>query len=113
YAVPAKVSVPDLYGKDGEQAAAALTALGLVPNEGEAQESQLAKGTVIGQSVNGGTKVEPGSTVTYILSLGPSEPTQTSTEPSESTAETSAPATETSAPAAQAPGKGNPTAPGQ
>ncbi|RAX48424.1 protein kinase [Arthrobacter sp. AQ5-05] len=109
-AAPAKVSVPDLYGKDGEQAAAALTALGLVPNEGEAQESPLAKGTVIGQSVNGGTKVEPGTTVTYILSLGPSEPTESTTAPS-----TQAPETSSSSPAADGPGKGkgNPPAPGQ
>ncbi len=100
YAVPAKVLVPNLYGKDGEQAASALSAVGLMPNEGEAQESPLAKGTVIGQSVNGGTKVEPGSTVTYILSLGPAEPTPTTT--------TTAPSepTETSAPAADESGNG-------
>ena len=65
------MSVPNLFGMDGEQAAAALRELGLTPNEGQAQESDLVAGTVIGQSPRVGVKVEPGTTITYILSLGP------------------------------------------
>ncbi|MFL4479224.1 protein kinase [Paeniglutamicibacter sp. ORCA_105] len=83
------VAVPNLFSMDGEQAAAALRELGLTPNEGEAQESNLVAGTVIDQSPRVGVKVEPGTTITYILSLGPAEPTPTPTPtPSETPSET-------------------------
>lgn len=108
--VATTVSVPNLFSMDGEQAAAALEELGLKPNEGEAQESDLARGTVIGQSPRVGVKVEEGTTITYILSLGPPEPTSTPTptpttpSPSETPAETSStPSTETTATTATTP----------
>ncbi|MFI8413246.1 protein kinase [Paeniglutamicibacter gangotriensis] len=119
--VAATVPVPDLYGMDGEQASAALSALGLVPNEGQAQESDLAAGTVIAQSLTAGKSVESGTSVTYILSLGPAEPTPTETPtPSETPTETSTapieptkPSTNTtvSSPAGDAPAPGVSTGP--
>ena len=96
------VAVPGLLGMDEEQAIAALEALGLEPREGQAQENALAAGTVIAQSPVDGAKVTPGTTVTYILSLGPAEPTPTPTPtPSETVSETPTAPTETTTPTAE------------
>ena len=64
------VSVPQLVGKEASEAEAALTGAGLVGSASE-QYSDKPAGQVISQSPLNGEQVEEGSTVSYVVSLGP------------------------------------------
>ena len=69
------VPVPNLYGKTDAEAAALLSAAGLVTGElSKEYDSTISAGHVISQGVEAGTQVAPGDTVDYTLSLGPEAP---------------------------------------
>lgn len=69
------VPVPNLYGKTDAEAAALLSAAGLVTGEvSKEYDSTISAGHVISQGVETGTQVAPGDTVDYTLSLGPEAP---------------------------------------
>lgn len=65
-----KVKVPSLTGKSQADAESALAAAGLVGSASE-EYSDTAAGTVIFQSPDSGKEVEKGTTVSYVVSLGP------------------------------------------
>ena len=64
------VSVPQLVGSQASEAEAALASAGLVGSASE-QHSDEPAGQVISQSPTNGQQVEEGSTVSYVVSLGP------------------------------------------
>ena len=69
------VPVPNLYGKTDAEAAALLSAAGLVTGEvSKEYDSTISAGHVISQGFEAGTQVAPGDTVDYTLSLGPEAP---------------------------------------
>lgn len=69
------VPVPNLYGKTDAEAAALLSASGLVAGEVTKEyDNTVSAGHVISQGVEAGTQVAPGDTVDYTLSLGPEAP---------------------------------------
>ena len=69
------VPVPNLYGKTDAEAAALLSAAGLVTGEvSKEYDSTISAGHVISQGVEAGTQVAPGDTVDYTLSLGSEAP---------------------------------------
>ena len=67
------VAVPKLVGRQAADAEAALTSAGLVGSVTE-QYSDEPAGQVISQSPLEGEQVEEGSTVSYVVSLGPETP---------------------------------------
>jgi beta-lactam-binding protein with PASTA domain/predicted Ser/Thr protein kinase len=69
---PKLAKVPVLVGVQREVAVQRLSARGLSPSVSE-EESASPKGQVIRQSPSAGTQVEPGSTVTLIVSSGEEE----------------------------------------
>lgn len=108
---PALVSVPNIENLEMNDADSELKDAGLVPRAGTPRNDPSPEGTVLSQSPKGGTKVEPGSVVTYVWSLGPAQPTETPTEspsvaPSQTPSQNPQPSTDT--PAADAPGGGQP-----
>lgn len=69
------VPVPNLYGKTDAEAAALLSAAGLVAGEvSKEYDTTISAGHVISQGVEAGAQVAPGDTVDYTLSLGPEAP---------------------------------------
>ena len=70
------VAVPKLVGREAADAEAALTSAGLVGSFTE-QYSDEPAGQVISQSPLEGEQVEEGSTVSYVVSLGPETKTVT------------------------------------
>ncbi len=71
YGDPLPALAPDLTGMTEADALAALEAAGLKGAAGTPEYSDtVAKGLVIRQDVAAGSEAKPGSTVTYILSLG-------------------------------------------
>jgi serine/threonine-protein kinase len=66
----AKVSVPDLTGKQANDATTQLTRLGLVPNVQQDPNSTAPKGTVDKQDPAPNSQVAPGSSVTIYVSGG-------------------------------------------
>ena len=70
------VAVPKLVGRQAADAEAALTSAGLVGSVTE-QYSDEPAGQVISQSPLEGEQVEEGSTVSYVVSLGPETKTVT------------------------------------
>ena len=70
------VAVPKLVGREAADAEAALTSAGLVGSVTE-QYSDEPAGQVISQSPLEGEQVEEGSTVSYVVSLGPETKTVT------------------------------------
>ncbi|MFQ7309128.1 MAG: Stk1 family PASTA domain-containing Ser/Thr kinase [Mediterraneibacter sp.] len=70
------VAVPKLVGREAADAEAALTSAGLVGSVTE-QYSDEPVGQVISQSPLEGEQVEEGSTVSYVVSLGPETKTVT------------------------------------
>ena len=70
------VAVPKLVGREAVDAEAALTSAGLVGSVTE-QYSDEPAGQVISQSPLEGEQVEEGSTVSYVVSLGPETKTVT------------------------------------
>ena len=65
-----KVKVPNLLDKSQSDAESALSALGLYGSVSE-EYSDKAAGTVISQSPDAGREVDKGTTVSYVVSLGP------------------------------------------
>jgi len=74
-----EAEVPDLAGKSQADAEAALTDAGLVGAATQETSSTVPAGTVISQDPPAGTKVEKGSTVSYVVSTGSPSPTPTPT----------------------------------
>ena len=64
------VAVPDLGGASAEEAQAALDDAGLAGAPSEAYSDTVAAGLVSGQDSAAGQSVTPGSTVSYVISLG-------------------------------------------
>ena len=87
-AAPELVQVPNLFSNTVEEAESELKALNLVPKAGTPRVDSHDYGTVIAQSPNPGTKVEPGTQITYIWSLGPAA-SETSAPPTSETSTTS------------------------
>jgi beta-lactam-binding protein with PASTA domain len=67
---PGKVSVPPVVGETRNAAEQQLSAVGLVSSASEESSGRPA-GEVLSQSPNAGTKVDPGSTVSLVVSSGP------------------------------------------
>jgi beta-lactam-binding protein with PASTA domain/predicted Ser/Thr protein kinase len=66
-----QIEVPDLSGMTSDQAKQALTKVGLTAKAGTSQHSDTVdKDKVMSQDPATGTKVDKGSTVTYVISLG-------------------------------------------
>ena len=65
------LTVPDLAGKTSEEAQAAVTDLGLVPEKTTAYSDTVAEGSVISQSTAAGSTLHRGDSVSYVVSLGP------------------------------------------
>ncbi|MFV0414509.1 MAG: Stk1 family PASTA domain-containing Ser/Thr kinase [Oscillospiraceae bacterium] len=85
---PVKVAVPGIVGSSYSDAAAALSAVGLnISNGGSVADSSPA-GTVVQQSIAGGTEVEEGTTVVVIVSAGPASSSSTPTPPASSSSVT-------------------------
>lgn len=80
-----KVTVPDLVGTTLENAQAILAdpVYQLTVTVNEEDNPDVAPGTVLAQSIVGGTDVEQGSTVSLTVAKAPAEPTETA-EPSPS-----------------------------
>lgn len=69
---PALRTLPPIAGQSLNQAAAAVTAVGLVPTKADAFSSTVPKGTVIGyKDVTAGSQMAYGSKVTILVSDGP------------------------------------------
>lgn len=66
------VTIPVITGLPEEEAVARLAEAGLIPsNVGTAHDEAVELGHVISQSGGTNGQIEPGGTITYILSLGP------------------------------------------
>ncbi len=66
-----KKTVPNVVGKADETAQKELVAAGLVIGEvGYEYDDKVAKGKVISQSIQGGKKVEPGTSIRIVVSNG-------------------------------------------
>jgi len=90
-----KVTVPNVLGQNRNEASDALAERGLTVKTAFAESSET-EGTVLKQSVKGGTKVDDGATVTITVAQPRApEPTQTTTTPSPTT---TAPPTTTQTP---------------
>ena len=70
----AQVEVPDLVGRTITDAQAVLDAAGLSGTYTEIVSTEDEKGKVISQSTTAGTKVDVGSTITYVVGKGPETP---------------------------------------
>lgn len=69
-----EVTVPDIRNLNETDARAKLSAVGLnVGTVSEANSESVTEGRVISQNVAGGTIVEKGTTVDFVLSLGPED----------------------------------------
>lgn len=66
-----EVKVPDLRNRSASDAESALAAVGLVGSASQDYSDTVAAGNVISQNPGSGTSVEKGSTVSYVVSLGP------------------------------------------
>ncbi|MGH3376716.1 MAG: penicillin-binding protein [Actinoallomurus sp.] len=65
-----RVKVPDVVGLSASEARSKLTAAGFSVSTGKGVSSFYPKGTVVRTSPGGGSRAEPGSTVTIYLSKG-------------------------------------------
>lgn len=65
------VKVPNLRGKSAADAEAALAEVGLVGSASEEYSDSVGAGMVISQDPESGKSVEKGTTVNYVVSLGP------------------------------------------
>ncbi|NTU70627.1 MAG: PASTA domain-containing protein [Coriobacteriia bacterium] len=71
-AAPNKVKVPDITGKTQSEASAAIEKAGLKASVQRAYSDTVAKDRVMLQNPAKGASVDPGSLVSYVLSLGKS-----------------------------------------
>ncbi len=69
--VDTTVEIPDLRGHEVADAQTTLTDLGLKLDQETVADDQIAAGLVAGTDPAAGTKVDPGSTVTILVSGGP------------------------------------------
>ena len=69
-AAPELVTIPPLVGLDYQDAVAELEAVGLEPRETVDRTSTEAKDVVVAMSPDPGTELEPGSSVTVVVSKG-------------------------------------------
>ena len=87
YVEKSTVTVPDLFGLDAEEAIRRIAEEGLTFNEIFYEPSTYKSGTVIDQSLEPNTEVEPGTPIDIVLSEEePDEPSgdpSTSSEPSD------------------------------
>jgi serine/threonine-protein kinase len=70
---PAPVPVPNVVGRTKERAVEALDALGFVVDVQEEFSKRIERGTVIAQVPTHGSELQPGESVTIVVSLGPPE----------------------------------------
>lgn len=86
---PGTIQVPGgLAGQDEQQVREALISLGLVPQKAGEEASDQPAGTVLSVDPAEGSEVSEGATVSYVVSSGPSSPSEEPTPsetPSEST----------------------------
>ena len=68
-----KVKVPSVVGKSSSDAQSAIIGEGLKVSVTEEYSDTVTEGYVISQSKEGGTKVETGTTINIVVSLGPKE----------------------------------------
>lgn len=66
-----EATVPNLVDKSASDAEAALSKAGLTGNPTEDYDDSVPKGYVISQGIDAGTSVESGTSVDYVVSLGP------------------------------------------
>jgi eukaryotic-like serine/threonine-protein kinase len=85
---PATIKVPDVTGQSEASAAANLAALGFVVATANQSSASVPSGQVIGTNPSAGIQVAPKSTITIIVSSGPT--------PTSSTTTTSTPTTSSS-----------------
>ncbi|PQZ90248.1 protein kinase [Arthrobacter sp. MYb227] len=95
------LTVPNIVKAQQAAAVAELKAAGLQASLGSSIHNSLPAGTVLSQDPVAGTNVEPGTVVTYVISLGPET---VSEKPSQSPTESTAPSTDSSDPDAGIPG---------
>ena len=69
-AAPAEVTVPDVAGKTHDEAKKAIESAGLVFDYTSAHDANVPEGKVISQSAAAGTKLQKGSTLSVVISLG-------------------------------------------
>lgn len=67
------IEVPDIVGKSTAEAVANLEGKGFTVNKTESYDARVAKGNVISQTPEGGTKAPSGSAVTIRISQGPED----------------------------------------
>jgi len=67
---PEKVKVPDITGKQQDDADAAIKKAGLRPSAQKAYSDTVAKGAIVLQNPAAGASVSPDSLVSYVVSLG-------------------------------------------
>lgn len=67
---PQVITVPDVKGQGYDQAAAQLTAAGLVPARRDVASRNVPQGVVIDQEPLAGNTAQPGATITLTVSLG-------------------------------------------
>ncbi|MFC9893225.1 Stk1 family PASTA domain-containing Ser/Thr kinase [Nocardia sp. NPDC127579] len=70
---PDQVAVPDLSGKSQNQARDALQQLGFKVASEQKADSKIAQGNVIATQPLGGSRIDEGSTVTLVVSIGPAQ----------------------------------------
>lgn len=89
-----KVEMPDLVGKDIDEAKYVLTKAKLEVGDIEKQHSDIyKKDEVIWQSEDKGDEIKEGTKINLVISLGPEETEPEETEPEETEPETQAPQT--------------------
>ncbi len=74
------VTMPSVIGKEAEYAAEAIVNAGLVVEVEEKYDSSVTAGYVISANVTAGTKVEEGSTIKIVISLGSMQVEEPETE---------------------------------
>jgi serine/threonine-protein kinase len=70
YGEPESVTIPDVVGQPRDEARDTLRDLGLEVEATEESSSEVEEGRVIRTDPRGGSSVEPGSTVTIVVSTG-------------------------------------------
>jgi serine/threonine-protein kinase len=70
YGEPENVTIPDVVGQPRDEARDTLRDLGLEVEATEESSSEVEEGRVIRTDPRGGSSVEPGSTVTIVVSTG-------------------------------------------
>ncbi|WP_440100682.1 protein kinase domain-containing protein [Glutamicibacter mishrai] len=88
---PETVEVPKVTGMSFEAAQKRIQDAGLAAARGEERSDSSVAGTVLSQDVPAGREVDPGTTVTLVLSTGPEEEPEESETPTATPTPTSSP----------------------